>query len=41
MTSDTLIPAFCEPLPEPALLGQMPKRLNQLIDANLRDTYGQ
>ena len=30
-----------EPLPEPALLGQMCGRLNQLINANLRYTFGQ
>jgi hypothetical protein len=29
------------PLPEPALLRHMGKRLNQLINANLRYTYGQ
>lgn len=30
-----------ESLPEPALLGHMRKRLNQLINANLRYTFGQ
>jgi len=29
-----------EPLPEPALRGHMCKRLNQLINANLRYTFG-
>ncbi|MEH1055127.1 hypothetical protein V6U89_07935 [Micromonospora sp. CPCC 206171] len=32
---------LAEPLPEPALLGHMRKRLNQLINANLRYTFGQ
>jgi hypothetical protein len=30
-----------EPMPAPALLGHMRKRLNQLINANLRFTFGQ
>lgn len=30
-----------EPLPESSLLGHMCKRLNQLINANLRYTFGQ
>lgn len=30
-----------EPVPEPALLGHLRKRLNQLINANLRYTFGQ
>lgn len=30
-----------EPLPEPALLRHMGKRLNQLVNANLRYTFGQ
>jgi hypothetical protein len=29
-----------EPLPDPALLGHMRKRLNELINANLRYTFG-
>ncbi|MDQ1656394.1 MAG: hypothetical protein QOD41_1477 [Cryptosporangiaceae bacterium] len=29
-----------EPLPEPALLGHLRKRLNVLINANLRFTFG-
>ena len=32
---------LAEPLPEPSLLGHMRKRLNQLINANLRYTFGQ
>jgi hypothetical protein len=32
---------LAEPLPEPSLLGHMRKRLNQLINANLRYTVGQ
>ncbi|TWG22587.1 hypothetical protein FHX75_121118 [Micromonospora palomenae] len=32
---------LAEPTPEPALLGHMRKRLNQLINANLRFTFGQ
>lgn len=30
-----------EPLPDAALLGHLRKRLNQLINANLRYTFGQ
>ncbi|WBB65203.1 hypothetical protein [Micromonospora sp. WMMD812] len=30
-----------EPLPEPSLLGHLRKRINQLINANLRYTFGQ
>ncbi|MDZ5446611.1 hypothetical protein U2F26_28460 [Micromonospora sp. 4G57] len=30
-----------EPMPEPPLLGHLRKRLNQLINANLRHTFGQ
>jgi hypothetical protein len=30
-----------EPLPDPSLLGHMRKRLNELINANLRYTFGQ
>ena len=30
-----------EPVPDAALTGHMRKRLNQLINANLRYTYGQ
>ena len=30
-----------EPLPDPPLLGHMRKRLNELINANLRYTFGQ
>ncbi|MEE3920873.1 hypothetical protein V2I01_29940 [Micromonospora sp. BRA006-A] len=30
-----------EPLPDPSLLGHLRKRLNQLINANLRYTFGQ
>ncbi|GIE97136.1 hypothetical protein Ari01nite_46010 [Paractinoplanes rishiriensis] len=30
-----------EPLPDPALLGHLRKRLNELINANLRYTFGQ
>jgi hypothetical protein len=30
-----------EPLPDPSLLGHMHKRLNELINANLRYTFGQ
>ncbi len=30
-----------EPLPDPPLLGHLRKRLNQLINANLRYTFGQ
>jgi hypothetical protein len=30
-----------EPMPDPALLGHMRKRLNELINANLRYTFGQ
>ena len=30
-----------EPLPEPSPIGHMRKRLNQLINANLRYTFGQ
>ena len=30
-----------EPLPGPSLLGHLRKRLNQLINANLRYTFGQ
>jgi hypothetical protein len=32
---------LAEPLPDPALLGHMRKRLNELINANLRYTFGQ
>jgi hypothetical protein len=32
---------LAEPLAEPSLLGHMRKRLNQLINANLRYTFGQ
>jgi hypothetical protein len=32
---------LADPLPEPSLLGHMRKRLNQLINANLRYTFGQ
>jgi hypothetical protein len=30
-----------EPLPDPSLLGHLRKRLNELINANLRYTFGQ
>lgn len=30
-----------EPMPEPSLLGHLRKRLNELINANLRSTFGQ
>ncbi|GIH16679.1 hypothetical protein [Rugosimonospora africana] len=30
-----------DPMPEPSLIGHMRKRLNQLINANLRFTFGQ
>lgn len=30
-----------EPLPDPSLLGHMRKRLNELVNANLRYTFGQ
>jgi hypothetical protein len=30
-----------EPMPEPALLGHLRKRLNELINASLRFTFGQ
>jgi hypothetical protein len=30
-----------EPVPDPSLLGHMRKRLNELINANLRFTFGQ
>lgn len=30
-----------EPLPDPSQLGHLRKRLNQLINANLRSTFGQ
>lgn len=30
-----------EPLPDPSLLGHMRKRVNELINANLRSTFGQ
>ncbi|MEU5949416.1 hypothetical protein ABZ793_28170 [Micromonospora sp. NPDC047465] len=30
-----------EPLPDPSLLGHLRKRLNELINANLRCTFGQ
>ncbi|HYZ55417.1 MAG TPA: hypothetical protein VE733_18205 [Streptosporangiaceae bacterium] len=30
-----------EPMPDAALVGHMRKRLNQLINANLRYTFGQ
>jgi len=30
-----------EPLPDPSLLGHLRKRLNELINANLRHTFGQ
>ncbi|MEV4706985.1 hypothetical protein [Actinoplanes sp. NPDC049316] len=30
-----------EPLPDPSLLGHLRKRLNQLINADLRATFGQ
>ncbi|MCI4061905.1 hypothetical protein MRQ36_04720 [Micromonospora sp. R77] len=30
-----------EPLPDPSLLGHLRKRINQLINGNLRDTFGQ
>jgi hypothetical protein len=30
-----------EPMPDPALVGHLRKRLNQLINANLRFTFGQ
>jgi hypothetical protein len=30
-----------EPLPDPSLLGHLRKRLNELINANLRRTFGQ
>jgi hypothetical protein len=30
-----------EPMPDPALLGHLRKRLNELINANLRYTFGQ
>ena len=29
-----------EPMPDPSLLGHMRKRLNELINANLRYTFG-
>jgi hypothetical protein len=32
---------LAEPLPEPSSPGNMRKRLNQLINANLRYTFGQ
>lgn len=32
---------LAEPLPEPSLLGHLRKRLNQLINGNLRRTFGQ
>jgi hypothetical protein len=35
----TLLPD--EPMPEASQLGHMRKRLNQLINANLRFTFGQ
>ncbi|WP_197699031.1 hypothetical protein [Micromonospora inositola] len=34
-------PLVAAPLPESSLLGHMSKRLNQLINANLRYTFGQ
>ncbi|GGK99500.1 hypothetical protein [Mangrovihabitans endophyticus] len=30
-----------EPIPDPSLLGHLRKRLNELINANLRYTFGQ
>jgi hypothetical protein len=30
-----------EPMPDPSLLGHLRKRLNELINANLRYTFGQ
>jgi hypothetical protein len=30
-----------EPLPDPSLQGHLRKRLNKLINANLRSTFGQ
>lgn len=32
---------LADPLPDPSLLGHLRKRLNQLINANLRYTFGQ
>ena len=32
---------LAEPLPEPFLLGHLRKRLNQLINGNLRRTFAQ
>ncbi|MEU7174968.1 hypothetical protein ABZ949_26185 [Micromonospora tulbaghiae] len=32
---------LAEPLPDPSLLGHLRKRLNELINANLRYTFGQ
>ncbi|MEV4654594.1 hypothetical protein [Micromonospora sp. NPDC049301] len=32
---------LAEPLPDPSLLGHLRKRLNLLINGNLRDTFGQ